>query len=299
MAADGVDESLEERIAGRLRKSGFPLEMRVAARIRQSGDVGVFQSLPYVDQATRAIRETDVLATWITLNPSGYTYLSLVIECKSKAQPWVVFDTNRRPVGGGAVFWSATPKWTYPSAAQFWFDRLVQLISVPHYPPTLFGDEEFGQAYGIVELDLSDKPKPESVNGAWNAVRSAVSAAHGILAEQSASQQIMAQESERIQIPLPSQALIYVPVVVTSGKLFRSWLDDDGDVKVAETDRASVAVRLTETIGSTRCIVITESALDALIKQAGDTIDLFQLSPEEWEEFRRRPSSSRNESDVE
>ena len=91
------DVSIVDRVQVALAKSGYPLEMRVA-RIAQTKKTSyVHQSRYYVDSATEKVRETDVLACWMSLfeTQSGeqvWTALYLVVECKSKPSPWVVFD---------------------------------------------------------------------------------------------------------------------------------------------------------------------------------------------------------------
>ncbi len=43
---------------------------------------------------TGKLREADVIGCWRVTNGSHSVFAYLVVECKSRAKPWVVFDAN-------------------------------------------------------------------------------------------------------------------------------------------------------------------------------------------------------------
>jgi hypothetical protein len=80
-----------EQVLAWLEKTGFPLEMIAARAFREVG-FEVQQSTTYIDSATDKSREIDVLANDPDL--MGFVDLSVVVECKSSAKPWVVLMAN-------------------------------------------------------------------------------------------------------------------------------------------------------------------------------------------------------------
>lgn len=248
-----MNDDLRAKVQSWLQKTGYPLEMRVAHAARRAGPLWVDQSRNYVDATSDRVRETDVVAGWGERRGQGGSYVYLVMECKARPAPWVVFDDGQLPTDDATqrLWWAAqrTPTNAYGDA------RAIGLRTGAFTGNTLLKPSRVGLA--AVEVTFGEKATER--NAAWDAVRSAVSAAHGVLAEFDAS-----------QLEHTGAALTAFPVVVTSGALFRAYLEGT-DMKVEETDRAEVKVRVGTQLDETRCLVVTESALPQLFAEAKRT----------------------------
>lgn len=256
-----ADELLRQKVQKHLHKTGFPLEMRVAAACWDAGARDVTQSRHYADIDSDTIRETDVVPMWLnTRVMRDFRYVYLVIECKSHAGPWVIFDTNDGETEDAQqrLFWAVTKEHPENAMAQ----KLVTSMGVYK---TLFKPSRLGT--GVVEVfkaDGAESPGGQSVdkrNPAWDAVRAAVSAAHGMMRD------MVAPDDEAAG----SMGIVAVPVVVTDGKLFRAYLHQSGEVAVEAIDRGEVLVRPSPLPHQTRCIITTESALARLLADAAAT----------------------------
>lgn len=65
---------------------------------------------------------------------------------------------------------------------------------------------------------------------------------------------------------------VVIPVVVTSGPLFRASLGEDGELEVQSIDYGTVAMRPGTAPISRRCIVVTETGL-------ADVLERVQMTP--------------------
>lgn len=251
------NDSLVHRVRRSLEKSGYPLEMRVARLAHGHRPTYVHQSRYYVDPTTGKIRETDVLVCWTSVfrNPANNvmetTAVYLVVECKSKPAPWVVFDEGIGVADDPELRLDLCVTVEAPGSTY-----LRERLRIRAANGTLFAPSRIGT--GIAEPTANSADK----NPAWAAVQSAVAAAHGFLSD--------------AEIPADEQVNIVVqPVVVTSGGLCRAYLDDVDELQVEEVHRAEVTVRPNEEARMTRCLVVTEKYVDELMKIAAFTSDFY------------------------
>jgi len=254
-----ASENLESKARRWLETTGFPLEMRVAREARRAGPLWVDQSRPFVDPETGKLRETDVVVGMGPQNKQADGYVFLVVECKAKPAPWIVFDDGDLPSDDADLRLARTPS---RSPADAYGDaKDVIVVSGAFTGNTLLKPSRMG--FGVIEATFKDRPSER--NAAWDAVRSAVSAAHGVIKEFS-SQQIASR----------APALVAFPVVVTSGGLFRSFLDGDS-IAVEKIDRGEVIVRTEATSEDVRCLVVSEDAWPSMLKDAQATTAVVGL----------------------
>ena len=254
-------ESVVARVTKALSTSGYPLEMRVANVARQHTPNYVHQSRYYVDPLSSKIRETDVLACWMSrfrdpLDGAGvWTAVYLAIECKSKPAPWVIFDE------GGAMTDDPELRLDLSVSREALETKyLRRMLEMRAASNTLLGPSRIGT--GIAEPTA----KANELNPAWSAVQSAVSAAHGFMSD--AGTFPSAEGDEPINI-------LVQPVVVTSGVLCRAYLDDAGEIQVEEIERGEVTVRPTEDARLTRCLVVRETYVAELMQLAAQTSQFY------------------------
>lgn len=256
-----MSDDVRRKVQNWLQKTGYPLEMRVAQAARRANPLWVDQSRNYLDAQSGKVRETDVVVGWGDRRGQSGGYVYLVIECKARPAPWVVFDDGDLPTDDPEqrLWWTAfrTPDDPFGNV------RPISVRPDAFTGDTLLGPSRVGTA--VVEATFSEKTTER--NMAWDAVRSAVSAAHGLLSEFSPS-----------KLRRDEAALAAFPVVVTSGALFRSYLDGS-EVAVEEVDRAEVRARIDNQWDENRCLIVTESALPRLFAQAEKTWGLVTLGP--------------------
>lgn len=235
-----------------LTKTGYPFEMRVAQAARRASPLWVDQSRNYYDAVTEKVRETDVVVAWGQRQARGKPVVLLTIECKSKPAPWVVFDDGQLPSVDceGQLAESVRRS----ASDDYGNSRPISIRTKALSGNTLLKPS----IVGLTAVEVTFGRAPER-NGAWDAVRAAVSAAHGIVAEFDAQQ---LQDGTR--------GIVAFPVVATSGRLFRSYLDGV-DIQLEETDRLEVRVRMGASLDETRCFIVTESALPQLFAEAAKT----------------------------
>lgn len=239
-----------------LDKTGYPLELRVAREVENHQPRSVLQSHYYRDRIAGKAREIDVVASWARHNPAYWAWLYLVIECKSKPAPWVIFDANRGETE------SLTDRWG-------WMPHLVSVDSLgdgPNVAPrekVRWSDREASLLKpSRVGTNIVEAHRPvNEPNGAWEAVLGAVSAAHGLLAE---------GPPPGTELGAPSFAVWAMPIVVTSGLLYRSFLKGT-ELEVQPIERGEVMVPSSHGSGLTRCFIVTESALPRLLADASRT----------------------------
>ncbi|MXG92063.1 hypothetical protein [Nocardioides flavescens] len=253
-----TNENKEAVIRDWLTKTGFPLELRVAREARRSRAHWVEQSRGFVDPETEKVRETDVV---VGLGPERSTQANVVVvaECKAKPVPFIVFDD------GGLLTDDARRRMTWAVSAaprnEYGDGLYLRLKERAFTGGTLLGPSLVG--FGIVAKE--DRQKGQERNSAWDAVRSAVSAAHGL-----------GPEFDSKTIENGDSPLLIFPVVVTTGELMRAYLSGD-DLTVESVDRAEVLVRTAAQQTQVRCFVIRESAWPQLLREAQATTELFDV----------------------
>lgn len=253
------EENVEADVQKWLTQTGFPVELRVAREARRASPLWTEQSRYFVDPETEQVRETDVV---VGLGPRGQHpsgNVVVVAECKAKPVPWVVFDDGGLPTDDARrrMSWAvrASPR------NEFGDGLSLRIKHNAFTGDTLLRPSRLG--FGIIAK--GERQKGQERNSAWDAVRSAVSAAHGL-----------APEFDHRVIDNGDSPLLLFPVVVTSGKLMRAYLSGE-DVAVESVDRAEVLVRTSVTKAQVRCIVVRERAWPKLLQDAQATTEIFDV----------------------
>lgn len=273
---EGADsEAARRKVLTILNKGGYALEMRVAEQLRKADAALVTQSQYYPDPETNKPREIDVVGYFAGQSSEEsrrWIHLFLVIECKSKPAPWVIFDGGKANSNDPVVNLIVTPTFLAPTEGRehtdVWKEIEADLTTAPsglRPPRVLFTPTQYGRGSGIVEARESET-RGGPTDKAWAAVKGAVSAARGI------SDDFRASDPEgRVEFSKPF-FIAWFPVVVTSGKLYRSWLNEAGEMDLAEIDRGSISIPTTRSDQYTRCIVVTEAGLGALLEEVQATL---------------------------
>lgn len=254
--------SLIDKVRTWLAGTGYPLEFRVAEAARAHSPHWIDQSRYYADPVTRKMRETDVVVQWVGQRRQVYATTVLAIECKSKPRPWIVFDNNRIENDPVARLDWALYKATNRHDANG--DPIVDpdpaVATFVDTEKSLFRMSRVGT--GIVSaFPKKDESQNNGWDPAWEAVQAAVSAAHGV------NDDMIVSSPGSFQLV----RIAVFPVVVTSGRLFRAFLGSNGELDVEATDRAELLVRREHSEMLTRCLVVTELGLEALLAEAAVT----------------------------
>ena len=258
--ATSKPEGLADKVKRRLAETGYPLELRVAREARRhTNPLFVTQSRQYVDPLTEKLRETDVVACWTVHSGDDFRFVYLAIECKSKPLPWVIFDAGDGPTDDASSRWEWAVRHEFPEP----FPHDTDFAGYFHLNRTLFRPSLVGT--GVVEVDMGSSTPRDPRNAAWEAVQSAVAASHGITRDMNPDDPLPGTEWSSVRIGV-------FPVVVTSGTLFRGFLMSDGELAVEPVERGEVLVRSSTDVGITRCLIVTEGALPAVLMEAAETV---------------------------
>jgi hypothetical protein len=249
-------EPERDKVLKSLRDSGYPLELRVAATMRSGQPWYVNQSRHYVDPTTSKIRETDVIGCWRAVRDDTYVFTYLVAECKSKPRPWVVFDANEGLTHDVEVLFESLSTLELHEEP-----HLLARVQDPLFPVqgTFLEPVQFGHA--VVDSKLGKSGDDDNRDDAYKAVMAAMSAVRGLLNDVDADE----------FAATAGVAAVVLPVVVTSGSLYRGWLDETGDVDIEPVDLAWVALRSDEEPRVRRCAIVREPALPQLVRRARKT----------------------------
>ncbi len=259
-SATSTPADLATKVKRRLSETGYPLELRVAREARRhTNPVYVTQSRQYVDPLTDKLRETDVVACWTAQSGDDFRFVYLSIECKSKPLPWVIFDAGEGPTDDAKSRWEWAVRHEFPDP----WSNAADLSDYFHLNRTLFRPSLVGT--GVVEVDMGSSTPRDQRNAAWDAVQSAVAAAHGITRDMNPEDPLPGTEWASIRIAV-------FPVVVTSGALFRGFLTPEGELAVEPIERGEVLVRSSTDVGLTRCLIVTEDALPEVLAHAAETV---------------------------
>lgn len=283
--AENSPDPLKVKILTALRRGGYALEMQVAIKARSAFATTVIQSGYYIDQSTSKVREIDVAAMWADFSGTRERTVALwlAIECKSKPAPWVVFDQHG--LGGEydiEFIFSRIPQISSPAGRTDFYRR----GTAPGQSLALFDPARYGFGTGIVEMPFNQDLEPEDsepessaqsgakrgqINGAWAAVQGAIAAANGLRAEWREK-----FDFESIEESSDSLLTMWVPVVVTSGKLYTCKLDEQGAMELEEVRRASITAGAGPQLDNIRCLVVTEPEVDSLLADAASTFETLK-----------------------
>ena len=247
-------------------ETGYAVELRVAGKAIQSS-ARVDRTRYYADPRTKEMRETDVVASWTSrAMPDGvWAQVFLVIECKaSPKSPWVVIDDGVELNDADAKFQASIVLSSEFQADEVGVPNVTGRLSIGrlyNVPDTLFGSSIHGD-----KIVTGHRGNKETNDPAWAAVRAAVSASEGVAADLNVSD------------PGSFRAvrLLVIPVVVTSGQLYRAFLDHEGLIDVQPIDRGEVYLRVATAPEIRRVLVVTEDAVPDLFLQARKSADLLR-----------------------
>ena len=228
------------RVRKMLEAGGYPLEMRVARTLNDAG-LTVRQAMHY--QATGRVgegvaREIDVLA-W---RSTGTSSPLLIVECKSKPDPWVLF------VGEPAI----------EDVPQPLAERIFSyMLGEPLAAEWLHNETPLLELQPIWGHSLTAMKTGQGKDSAYDAVRQVLSGADGALAA-------MRDRGEAVAFPL----------IVTTGPLVSARLDPAGAIQLANINRAQL--RQFDPAVSDRPVLIDIITEDALPQYATDAYATFE-----------------------
>lgn len=220
-----MPENLEAKVLEWLRTQGYPFELQVARRFRRL-EWEVDHARAYRDVKTKETRQIDVAASLhrsVKPDEIGAT-LTVVVECKKSAKPWVIFSAPRNP---------EYPSFDAESLADplsrdlMWqlmarFSDNSQLLS----PRGILGHGAVRAEFTTTNTDDSYKP--------YVALQEVLSAARGLGEE---NQQGFAPDGF-FQPTLD----IVIPIIVLDAALFSFELTNDGNENLARIEFAKVLV---------------------------------------------------------
>lgn len=235
-------ENAKDAVERWLRESGTPLELRTASSFRRGGAFDVEHARYYIDVVTDELRETDVVATFVSR--SGYSFdsrpwftLRFVVECKRAGRPWVAF------LADDILARKSTEQLATFESKVFGLDDAPQITAVFDAPLVASLERH---AYQLVDTGTSQD--------AHKAVRQVMSAARGI-----------ARDIAHTDRP---SAVYVVPVIVTAGPLFTCKTDANGDPELAEVDRILLVSRLVADDTLRSVWIVRDTAVDAFVADA-------------------------------
>ncbi len=256
------EESVEGKIRNWLLRHGLPFELKVGRQIQEAG-WSVSHATYFTDVRTKKVRELDIRATPKPRNRGFPSFwLSLAIQCKqSGGKPWVVFSS------ASEIFESRFPSAFVSGkvASELLFEYDVRTKS--HLSVVDVGKK---RGHGIVRVKFGQE-RPDRVDAAYNALRSASAAAAALAIE----------EDKRARDDGLEAVGLFFPVVVTNGPIYTFALDPSGEEHLTEVEEACVLTP-EPTTASGRAIVnvVTPNALKAFLARAeGDAEKYnFELS---------------------
>jgi hypothetical protein len=240
-------DDLHTKVAAWFQTQGYPLEMRVARAFRDAR-FRVTQSEYYEDPGTSTRREVDVVASVQREIHKVLVRVSIVAECKvSRDKPWVLFTAPNRLAAPASVAQRTSSRFGRLLLKELSHDPSVQALPLLALPDRT--------AYGVTQALTSGKDVT---------YEACVSVAGASVAQ--------AVEADRHSDRGRAAAEIIFPTVVVDGRMFEAYLDDAGDVVIAEAESGVLVWR--NPLGNvvhTVIHVITSQAIAAFVQQAYDT----------------------------
>jgi hypothetical protein len=235
-----TEENLDQKILSWLNTQGYGAEMQVAKLLSTKG-FDVVKSSFYDDPETGISREIDVIGR---MNDDiGILNVYSVIECKKSSKPWVVFTSEKAGFNRLLSFAIMTN-----NAREAIISNLDQIIGIDWF-------KKNGRiGYGITEAFTSKEDET------FKAGIAATKAAIATVKEETNS----------------SMSFLF-PTVVLDGRLFESYLGEDGSPIVAEVDAVFLKfpIKLGNHFGSSVRIV-TLKAFDNYCVELSSVYDLLK-----------------------
>lgn len=282
-----------------LEVQGHSLEMRVAKKFGESG-FSVSQFEHYVDQESKAVRQIDVQASFSKRVGHSLFTINLIIECKyAKSKPWVILLTqkkldkftffSRQLQGNHPSTWK-----TVPTLQGRLVGCLLQSIDRLHEINN-FVVEPAGYSVLETRFDSNYKPDPNQPDYAFEAVVQVSKSveAHDAQNEVTYKNSIRDYEGsmgidtgfrkiEESAEGLSLDLSIAIPLVLISGVLFESHLDNTNEISVSEIQSGFVLTpykrhetRADSAVTLSPIIIVTEDNLDTFIPKMRELIELM------------------------
>jgi hypothetical protein len=265
---------LVDRIRSWIRQSGYPLEMATAKTFRATSALHVDSGRFYKDPTTGKVREVDVVATWRGLGFGSWIAFLFVVECKTSADPWVIFrDESTDSLALMHLLAFSVRKFD-TDEVEFERELISRFQEMPNVS-FLHGPHQAGQAIKTFKpasnLSHQAKQGDSGPNAARDAALQVISSAIGIT-------------NEVDPRPGANDVIYTFPIVVTSSPLFICTMTANNKIELHGTGISSVFLRIDIRDEPTIVHIVHESALEefsAMCAEAG--LALGNLS-------RREPS---------
>lgn len=236
-----------------LDKQGYPLEMKVAKLFIEKG-FAVRHSPYYLDQDTETRREIDLIASVVLGKDDKATKFSIVIECKNNNdKPWVSFCSKRHSLHPIAYI---VQKCATRTAQQI----LDAIAKKDHnFEDGFLFTHPVRPAYNITQAFENGGDKT------YAAMYSASKASWSLI------------KPNLTQI---NYAEIVIPLIVIGGKLFESYLDDNGDFQVEEVNRSTI-IWNNPVVGMPHTTLFIET-----YEKLSERIDVYKKDIKEFQRLR-------------
>jgi len=282
-----------------LEIQGHSLEMRIAKKFGENGFT-VSQFEHYVDQETKAVRQIDVVASLSKRIGNSLITVNLIIECKyAKSKPWVILLTQKKL--DKFAFFSRQLQGNHPSA---WKTiptlqgRLIGCLlqSINRLQEIdKFAVEPAGYSVLETRFDSKYKPDPNQLDYAFEAI---VQVSKSVEAHDAQNEVIfinstrayeesmgidtgfrkIEESTERLSLDLS----LAIPVILISGVLFESHLDNTNEISVSEISNGFVLTpykrhetRVDSSVSLSPIIIVTENNLDTFIPKIREIMVLM------------------------
>ena len=249
-------QSLDEKVGKWLLETGYPLEMRTVQAFSEFESAPFAQLYPntyYADSKLDQGREVDLILAWVRPYDDAIFLVSLVIECKSTSEPWVIFKRDSKESFLQSLFdpsHSHILRSTPEAEGSAFFARLeLEGLLVDNLPDGMSVPMD---GYAIVTAFKSRNAR----DPADHATRQVLSAANhaGFPSESDFNSRTWYCYS--------------VPVIVTTSPLYEAYLGDDGyEVAYRRVSVSSVNQNIPDdpNLDSATVTIFHESAMGELL----------------------------------
>jgi hypothetical protein len=293
------DQDWTGKIKKWLEIQGHSLEMRVAKKFAENS-FAVSQFEHYVDQESKAVKQMDVVASISKRMGHSLVTVNLIIECKyAKSKPWVILITQKKL--DKFTFFSRQLQGHHPSV---WksiptlqgrlIGCLLQMLSRLQEIDK-FAVEPAGYSVLETRFDSNYKPDPNQLDYAFEAV---VQVSKSVEAHDAANEVLFKNSTrdyesgmgidtgfrkiEESTEGLSLDLSIAIPVVLISGVLFESHLDNSNEIVVSEIPSGFVLTpykrhetRSDSSVTLSPVVIVTEDNLDTFIPKIREMMMLM------------------------